>query len=422
MSSIIDRRPNGRHKNAANRERFIRRYKQQIKRAIADTISGRSIKDMDGAAEVTIDERGITEPSFRNGQGGNNIWVNPGNRKFVPGDEIPKPKEGGGQGGHGGEGEDSFTFTLSREEFMQLFFDDLELPNRLREELAQSPELKSRNAGYAREGSPSRLSVMRTMRQASARALALSDDPDDEEKELEALLAEARARGDSLATIAEIERQLMALQEVRLDRVPYLEELDLRYRNRTTYPAPAFKAVMFCLMDVSGSMDEHKKDLAKRFFTLLHLFLTRKYDQVDLVFIRHTETAQEVDEQTFFFDRQSGGTRVASALELMIDIMKARYSRGWNVYAAQASDGDCLMDDGVRSVGLLQNEIFPKLRYFAYIETRDEDDFSMRPTGLWSAYSPLDGRPVFSMRHVAAPNEIYPVFRGLFEKRVTEKR
>ena len=71
---------------------------------------------------------------------------------------------------------------------------------------------------------------------------------------------------------------------------------------------------MLCLMDVSGSMDERKKDLAKRFFALLYLFLERKYSAVDVVFIRHTETAQEVDEKTFFYDPQSGGTLVMPAL------------------------------------------------------------------------------------------------------------
>ena len=102
---------------------------------------------------------------------------------------------------------------------------------------------------------------------------------------------------------------------------------------------------MFCLMDVSASMDEDKKDLAKRFFTLLYLFLTRKYGEVDLIFIRHTDDAEEVDEETFFHDTRSGGTVVYSALELADKIRTERYASGWNVYAAQASDGDAFGAD-----------------------------------------------------------------------------
>ena len=108
---------------------------------------------------------------------------------------------------------------------------------------------------------------------------------------------------------------------------------------------------MFCLMDVSASMDEDKKDLAKRFFTLLYLFLTRKYGEVDLIFIRHTDDAEEVDEETFFHDTRSGGTVVYSALELADKIRAERYASGWNVYAAQASDGDAFGADPARSAG-----------------------------------------------------------------------
>ena len=138
--------------------------------------------------------------------------------------------------------------------------------------------------------------------------------------------------------------------------MPFLDEIDLRYRHRITVPQPIARAVMFCLMDVSASMDEEKKDLAKRFFTLLYLFLTRKYEKVDLVFIRHTEDAEEVDEERFFHDPQTGGTVVYSALELMHEIVQARYpSSAWNIYAAQASDGDAFGADPEKSRGFLEN-------------------------------------------------------------------
>ena len=142
---------------------------------------------------------------------------------------------------------------------------------------------------------------------------------------------------------------------------------------------------MFCLMDVSGSMDEGKKDLAKRFFTLLYLFLSRKYEHVDLVFIRHTDNAEEVDEQTFFYDPKSGGTIVLSALELMREIVEKRYPpTAWNVYAAQASDGDSFGADAGKSARFLAEHLLPASRYFAYIEIPDSQE--ARKSSLWAEY------------------------------------
>ena len=123
--------------------------------------------------------------------------------------------------------------------------------------------------------------------------------------------------------------------------IAYIDPVDIRFNRFEPQPLPNANAVMFCLMDVSGSMGEREKDLAKRFFVLLHLFLKRRYERTDIVFIRHTHEAQEVDEETFFYSTQSGGTVVSTALEEMRRIIEERYpSREWNIYAAQASDGD----------------------------------------------------------------------------------
>src|SRR6476660_3486120 len=103
-------------------------------------------------------------------------------------------------------------------------------------------------------------------------------------------------------------------------------------------PIPIAQAVMFCLMYVSGSVSEHMKDLSKRFYMLLYLFLTRRYKNVDIIFIRHTDHAEEVDEETFFGDPQTGGTMASTALQLMDEIIKKRYNTSeWNIYAAQTS-------------------------------------------------------------------------------------
>ena len=128
--------------------------------------------------------------------------------------------------------------------------------------------------------------------------------------------------------------------------MPFLDTNDLRYNLHVKRPVPTSQAVMFCLMDVSGSMDQQIKDMAKRFYLLLYMFLKRHYERTDIVFIRHHTVAKEVDEQEFFYSRETGGTVVSSALRLMKEVIDARYSPNeWNIYGAQASDGDNWNDD-----------------------------------------------------------------------------
>ena len=357
-STIIDRRLNGKNRSLPNRERFIRRYKTQLKKAVGDVAGESSISDVsgDGKVKVRIPSREVSEPNFVFGQGGSTEQVVPGNRDFVPGDRIPRPNGGEGQGGGKpgkGEGDDAFTFVLSREEFLNLYFDDLELPELLKREIASVKRMKSRNAGYSRSGAPTSLSVLRTMKASLMRRVALEPRGDDEDD----------------AEDSELDLEADPLKQARKKPyVPFLDEVDLRYRNRVTYPEPSTNAVMFCLMDVSASMDEAKKDLAKRFYTLLYLFLTRKYEEVKLVFIRHTDEAEEVSEEDFFYGKKSGGTEIMPAMELMHQIIETRYpGSAWNVYVAQASDGDATSRDARASAEYLSSKIMPHVRYYAYV-------------------------------------------------------
>jgi len=420
MAHLIDRRQNAPNKSAVNRARFLRRYKQQIKRAVHDMVAERSITDMDRGGDVSVPRKDISEPVFRHGAGGDREIVHPGNREFVKGDRIPRPEGGGGGGGREpgtGESEDSFVFALSREEFLQIFFEDLELPRLERNMLGGIEESKPQRAGYTMSGSPTNLAIVRTMRTSLARRIALGRPLVQELEELNAELARAIAEDRPQAEVEALESRIEELKR-RLQRVPFLDEFDLRYRNRVNVPEPTARAVMFCLMDVSASMDEAKKDLAKRFFTLLYLFLTRKYEHVDLVFVRHTDNAEEVDEKTFFYDRKSGGTVVLSALQLMSEIVAARYATGgWNIYAAQASDGDAFGADAGKSARFLSERILPLTRYFAYLETPDEA--GARMSSLWVEYQEISAAPdTFAMRRVTRRDEIYPVFRDLFRKDV----
>ena len=412
MSMIIDRRLNDKNKSATNRERFIRRYKDQVKRAIDGMVSDRSIRDMEKGGDVRIPVKDISEPAFRHGRGGDREMVHPGNKEFNQGDRIQRPESGAGQGGEGGsgqgEGTDSFEFSLSREEFMKLFFDDLELPRLARTISGSVAEKKLQRAGYTRFGASTNLSVIRSLRNALGRRIALRAAVKRQFDELKGELASlGTEQGDRL-----LEREISEYRR-RIAHVPFLDEIDLRYRHRITVPQPITQAVMFCLMDVSASMDEQKKDLAKRFYTLLYLFLTRKYQKVDVIFIRHTENAEEVDEERFFHDPQTGGTVVYSALELMHEIVQARYpSSSWNIYGAQVSDGDAFGADPEKSRGFLETTLLPLTRYYAYIEVPD----LLTPLStLASSYKRITAEH-FAMREVRERREIYPVLRDLFKR------
>jgi uncharacterized protein len=422
LQHIIDRRLAGKNKSVGNRERFLRRYKDKIKEAVKRAIDGRGIRDIERGEDITIPRKDINEPVFHHGQGGVREIVHPGNKEYVKGDRIERPQQGGGGGsGKGqasdsGEGEDDFTFALTKEEFMQVFFEDLALPHLVRTQLAETPEWKSHRAGFTSDGNPTNLHVVRSMRGAIGRRIAIGADARRELRELEAeleTLLQAAPVGDAPST-AQITTIQLRIEELRarLGRIPYLDPIDLRFRNRVRVPVPTSKAVMFCLMDVSGSMDEGRKDLAKRFFILLYLFLTRHYDKIDIVFIRHHTQAAEVDEQNFFHATETGGTVVSSALVLMEEIIRARYSPSeWNVYGAQASDGDNWHHDSGRCRELLEQKLLPLCRYYAYVQVAEEEQ------NLWTEYTQLlEGHPHFAMRKATEASQIYPVFRDLFKK------
>ena len=413
---IIDRRLSGKNKSVGNRERFLRRYKTQVQDAVRRAVNSRGIRDIENAENITIPRKDISEPLFQHGQGGVRDTVHPGNTEYLRGDRIARPPGGGGgsggQASDSGEGEDDFTFTLSKEEFLQLFFEDLALPHLLRTQIGDNPEWKSHRAGFTHDGTPNNLSIVRSMRGALGRRIAVGHAPRREllAKRLEMAMLEAAVPRDD-AAVAALAAEIEALER-RLGRIPYLDPIDLRFRNRVRVPIPSSKAVMFCVMDVSGSMDQARKDLAKRFFILLYLFLTRHYDKIDIVFIRHHTQAQEVDEDGFFHSTETGGTVVSSALVLMHQIIVARYPTAeWNIYGAQASDGDNYNNDSTRCRELLADSLLPLVRYFAYVQVVEEEQT------LWTEYQHLeDGHPNFAMRKATATDQIYPVFRNLFRK------
>jgi uncharacterized sporulation protein YeaH/YhbH (DUF444 family) len=417
-ASIIDRRPNGRHKSAVNRQRFLRRYRKHIKEAVADAVNKRSITDTDRGDEISIPRKDISEPVFRHGSGGRQHRVLPGNKEFITGDQISRPPGGGGGGGgaasDSGEGMDEFVFEISRQEFLDFMFEDLELPNLIKKQLKATENFKFVKGGYTNEGIPARLNIVKSVKSAHSRRIALRGAT---KRKIRDVTEQLNSLGDDPANEEEVRELNVVLDRLgrRLNNVPFLDDFDLKYNNIIKQPTPTNNAVMFCLMDVSGSMTQDIKDLAKRFFILLHLFLKQSYKRTEIVFIRHHTVAAEVDEEEFFYSRETGGTVVSSALKLMVEVVRERYpSEDWNIYAAQASDGENWEDDSAIARDVLTSSILPLVQYYAYIEITKRE-----PQLLWRTYEEILEKhsDYFSMKKVTDAADIYPVFHELFEKK-----
>ncbi|WP_286266267.1 YeaH/YhbH family protein [Thalassotalea atypica] len=419
MANFIDRRLNSKNKSTVNRQRFIRRYKNQIKKSVSDAINKRGVTDIESGENISIARKDLSEPIFHQGEGGIKDRVHPGNDQFSTGDKINRPPKGAGQGtGQGdasnsGEGQEDFVFSISKDEYLDLLFENLELPNLEQTQFDKMIEYKTVRSGFCAEGLPANIDIVKSLQGSIARRIAMTSSKRKALKEKERELLELEQDNlDHIQEIKQIKLEIDALKE-KIKKVPFIDTFDLRYRNFSKEAVPTSKAVMFCLMDVSGSMDQATKDIAKRFYILLYLFLTRTYKEIDVVYIRHHTQAKEVDEQEFFYSQETGGTIASSALELMYKIMNDRYSSNdWNIYGAQASDGDNWADDSPLCKKLLLERIMPKARYFSYVEITQRAHQT-----LWNQYLDVaQSCGHFAMQHIKSVEDIYPVFRELFKK------
>lgn len=429
MHHFIDRRQNPKGKSLGNRQRFLRRTRHHLKEMVNQAMKRRSVRDVENGEAVTIPTKSVDEPHFvLSPTAGSRQRIFPGNKEFTVGDRIRRPSAGGGEAGRRGApdggGEDGFRFVLTREEFLDILFDELELPDLVKTDLTDVRATKLRRGGHTGSGTRSNLNVLRTMRNAYSRRLALGRPRTDQFNRLAAEIAALEAEDPRTA---EMEVALSALRaelgrmQAKRRRVAFVDPIDVRYHRFTPEEQPTAKAVMFCLMDVSSSMGEREKELAKRFFILLHLFLGRRYEATEIVFIRHTHFAQEVDEETFFYGRETGGTMVSTALVEMEKIIAERFpTNDWNIYVAQASDGDNYSGDSQKCAERLNENIMRLCQYFAYVEIVEEMSLHdmLREGELWQAYRSVGEKwSNFQMRRVSNPADIYPVFRDLFAKR-----
>lgn len=429
--NIIDRRLNPGGKNLSNRQRFLRKATEQLKKSVKDGLLDRSITSSDDQ-NVHVPSDGIYEPSFRNDSGtGSKEYILPGNTDMMPGDLIEKPRGGAGGGGSAGsdsgEGEDNFQFQISKDEFNSILFDGLELPDLIKKNDKRSESYVRVRAGFTNSGNPATLDLEHSMIRSLGRRIALKNPKLKKIKKLEEELLmiseKINLTEDDKIRIAEIEADLKTLHR-KVDAISYLDPIDLRYKNFDKKIVPKHQAVMFCIMDVSGSMGEHEKDLAKRFYLLLYLFLSYKYQKVDIVYIRHHSTATECDENQFFYSKETGGTIVSEGFSTMQAILQERYAIDeWNVYVGACSDGDNFEYDNPVLSAMLSTYILPNVQSFSYLQVASEYGFqnSDDTQGLWKVYSDLSAKfQNIQMRKVSDPKHVYSIFRGFFENANTK--
>ena len=379
--TIVDKRAS-KNKSVGNRQKFIKRYKSRIKHSIDGITSDKGITDVLNDRKVTIDQYEIEEPSFEfDMTTGDRDIIFTGNKSLQKGDKVYRPPssdEEGTEGSDSGEGLDEFSFTLTKEEFLELYFSDMALPSFIKESLKGTTKYKLKRTGYSKEGIPPRLDLVKTLKQAMARR---------------------KATGSKR----------------------FLDDIDMRYKHFTKKPFPIRQATMILLMDVSGSMGEFEKMLAKKFFLLLYLFLNKVYKNVDVIFISHTQEAKEVDEQEFFYGRETGWTVVSSGLQKVKDIIDERIDLSTtNVYISQASDGDNWDGDEDLSASLVE-DLLSKVQYFAYIQTEEHSRREAKERrhieDMLTIYKDLEAKHRnLKAKSVCEESDVYPVLRSLFEK------
>ena len=419
MTTLIDRRLNPRDKTIKNRQKFIERSKHQIKKVVKEAIDHGNIVDLE-KGKIKIKVKNSSEPSFNiDPRTGNRKRILPGNRKYVVGDKEEKPDSQSGSSGNkainSGESEDEFEFVLSENEYLNFIFEDLELPDLVKKQMKDFLKTTTKRSGFKNQGNPSQLDVVRSLKNSYGRRIGLHRPKNEEIELLEKQIEENKNKGLEFVSLLEQLNELKKKQK----RIPWLDPFDMRYRNFDQVPQPMSKAVMFCIMDVSASMGQNEKDIAKRFFFLLHMFLRRKYDKVDIVFIKHHSEAVECSEWEFFYGKTTGGTVVSTSLELMNKIIQERYPLNeWNIYGAQASDGDNISDDNENCLRLMK-ELLIKIQYYAYVEIKlnQNADFFTGSSDLWKTYSSISDKKL-NMKKVYKIQDIWTVFKELFSKEI----
>lgn len=440
---FVDRRQTSRGKSTNNRQKLLRRIKDSIRHAKPEDIGNDGVKNAangTGANSYTnpikVARNALAEPTFcYDSEVGAREIVLVGNDHFLKGDQFPVGR-GGGSGGRGNgngpgeDGEDDFIINVSRTEFYDVFFEDCELPDLQESHEKDLPEHVMKRAGFQNQGNPGQLSIIRSFKLSMARRLALTRESREElqelEYELEALL-DPSYEGDTTLWAQRMGFITKRIQELKdkINGVSLYEDIDLKYRKSEKVQVKASDAVLGMIMDISGSMDEDKKRMARKFFSLQYAFIKRKYPQTDLIFVAHTSDAEEMTEEEFFTTRKSGGTIVSPSWALIHQIIKDRYdSTQTNIYLSYAGDGDNWDSDNALVIKEIEESgLLSKIRHAVYVQVGHVASYMSGATALWNVMKSISDSSNKKLAPIklSDDSEVFDAFKNLYGKKGKKK-
>jgi len=370
-------------RSAADRSRHKKKIEKAIKEGIHDIVAEESIIGQDGKKQIRIPVRGIKQYRFIYGSGNGSKGVGSAQGKDLRKGQILKegtPQQGSGSGKGGNEkGEEYYDVEISLDELAKYLFDDLKLPDLERKSSSNIFSEMIKRKGYRHQGIRVRLSKKETLKNKIRRRNSAerngSYDPESDES------------------------------------FPFHED-DLMYKHIDVKIKPITNAVIFFIMDVSGSMDKTKKFLARSFFFLLYQFIRFKYEKVELVFISHTTEGKEVSEDDFFKSASTGGTHISSGLLKELEIVKDRFpSKSWNIYSFHCSDGENWDDDNAQAFESMKKVIdLSQMSAYIQINHTNEKVFGQEMSKL---FAPLESEK-FKLVKIVKKEDIWPQFTKLF--------
>ena len=379
-------------RSASDRRRHKKKIEKSIKEGIHNIVAEESIIGKDGKKKVRIPVRGIKEYRFVYGNNESNGKVG-----SAPGKDIRRGQKIGdsqeqkvkGNGSNPGEesGEEYYDVEITLDELAEYLFSDLELPDLERKSLKKTESERLKRKGYRQEGILPRLDKKKSAIERIKRRKAASRRENfDEEKKFS------------------------------------FHDEDLVYRKFKKTKKPNSNAVIFFVMDISGSMTTNKKFMARSFYFLLYQFIRSKYNHTEIIFVSHDTAAYEVSEEQFFTRGNSGGTKVSSGLVMVEDIVKQRYHPdAWNIYVFQCSDGDNWPDDTDKTIDSMERiKRLSQLVGYCEIDTspvKDSGSSWFEQSRLSNVYKPLVDKKL-KMAEISAKKDVWPAFNRFFGKRI----
>ena len=380
-------------RSASDRRRHNKKIEDAIKDGVHNIVAEESIIGQDGKKKIKIPVRGIKEYRFIYGDNNQNKKVG-----SAPGKDIKRGQKIGdaqqrqqGQGNKPGDeaGEEYYEVEITLEELTHYLFNDLELPDLERKTIKNVTGEKWKRHGYRSEGIRPRLDKKKTAINRIRRKKA----------------AEKRKAEEG--------------EDFDEERFLYNQN-DLKYRHIKKTQKESSNAVIFFLMDISGSMTQQKKFLARSFYFLLYHFINNRYENCEVVFVAHDTNAYEVDEDKFFKRGNSGGTIVSSGLEKVNEIIDKRFHpASWNVYLFQCSDGDNWPSDLSATVKMAEI-LKSKCQLFGYCEIEPDSDrlkWISEGSRMSTTYESIRDKRLKIVK-IHQKEDIWPAFKKLLGKRI----